>query len=126
MLAEAVIEHFFNRGAALRYISLFVLGSLAALALPPFYIFPVLLISFPVFYWCLRQKYLPNIFLSTFFFALGYFVCGLYWITNALLVEPGTFAWLLPVALFGLPAILSLFPALLVWAGGMSRTTNGG
>ena len=42
-------------------------------------------------------------------FGFGYFLAGLWWIGNALLVEAETFAWLLPIAVTALPAGLALF-----------------
>ena len=44
-----------------------------------------------------------------FFFALGYFVTGLWWIGNALLVEGNDFAWVWPISVIGLPTLLGLF-----------------
>ena len=65
--------------------------------------------------------------MSGFWFGLGYFVPGLYWIGNAFLVDAPTFAWLMPFAVLGLPAYLALFPALgfalarLIWTRDASR-----
>ena len=65
--------------------------------------------------------------MSGFWFGLGYFVPGLYWIGNAFLVDAPTFAWLMPFAVLGLPAYLALFTALgfalarLIWTRDASR-----
>ncbi|MFN9977820.1 MAG: apolipoprotein N-acyltransferase, partial [Phycisphaerae bacterium] len=53
--------------------------------------------------------------LDGFFWGWGYFVAGLYWFTIALLTEPEKFAWLIPFALFGLTAVIALYPALAAW-----------
>ncbi|MDF1791754.1 MAG: apolipoprotein N-acyltransferase [Thalassobaculaceae bacterium] len=45
------------------------------------------------------------------FWALGYHVAGLHWIANAMLVNAGEHAWLIPFANLGLPACLALFAA---------------
>lgn len=50
--------------------------------------------------------------------ALGYHVAGLHWIANAMLVNAGEHAWLIPFANIGLPAVLALYAAL---AGGLAR-----
>ena len=50
--------------------------------------------------------------LSGWLFGFGYFVCGLYWIGNALLVDGNEFKWAWPLAAAGLPALLAFFPAL--------------
>ncbi|MSO75450.1 MAG: apolipoprotein N-acyltransferase [Alphaproteobacteria bacterium] len=42
----------------------------------------------------------------------GYFLAGLYWIANALLVDPERFLWLVPFTAAGLPAVFGVFPAL--------------
>ena len=57
----------------------------------------------------------------------GYFVAGLWWMGAAMLVEADQFAWALPLAVFGLPAVLALFPAAgfalarLLWSPGGAR-----
>ena len=62
--------------------------------------------------------------MAGFWFGLGYFVPGLYWIGYAFLVDASTFAWLMPFAVLGLPAYLALFTALgfalarLIWTAG--------
>lgn len=45
-------------------------------------------------------------------FGFGYFLAGLYWIGNALLVEGNAYRWLYPFALAGLPALFAFYPAL--------------
>src|SRR4029077_2518262 len=42
-------------------------------------------------------------------FGLGFFIAGLYWISGALFVDIATFWWLVPIAAFGLPAVLALY-----------------
>ena len=108
-------------------------GAVSALAMAPFNAWPVLFLTFPVVVWLIdgagagRFKGVPAAAMSGFWFGLGYFVPGLYWIGYAFLVDASTFAWLLPFAVLGLPAYLALFPALgfalarLIWTGGPSR-----
>ena len=55
--------------------------------------------------------------MAGWWFGLGYFVPGLYWIGYAFLVDAPTFAWLMPFAVLGLPAYLALFTALRLRAG---------
>jgi apolipoprotein N-acyltransferase len=65
--------------------------------------------------------------MAGWWFGLGYFVPGLYWIGYAFLVDAPTFAWLLPFATLGLPAYLALFTAFgfalarLIWTRDASR-----
>src|ERR1700755_3455558 len=66
-------------------------GALSVLALAPFNIFPVLFITFPVMVWLIdgagagRYGGVPAAALTGFWFGLGYFVPGLYWIRYAFL-----------------------------------------
>jgi apolipoprotein N-acyltransferase len=110
-----------------------IAGASSALAMEPFNAWPVLFVTFPVAVFLIdgagagRAQGLPAAALTGFWFGLGYFVPGLYWIGNAFLVEADTFGWLLPFAVLGLPAYLSLFTAFgfalarLVWTKGGSR-----
>jgi apolipoprotein N-acyltransferase len=111
----------------------FVAGSLSVLAMAPFNAWPVLFLTFPVVIWLIdgagagRLRGVPAAALAGFWFGLGYFVFGLYWIGYAFLVDASTFAWLLPFAVLGLPAYLALFTALgfalarLIWTRDASR-----
>jgi apolipoprotein N-acyltransferase len=111
----------------------FVAGALSALAMAPFNAWPVLFATFSVAVWLIdgagagRLRGVPAAAMAGWWFGFGYFVLGLYWIGYAFLVDAPTFAWLLPVAVLGLPAYLALFPALglafarLLWTRDASR-----
>jgi apolipoprotein N-acyltransferase len=108
-------------------------GALSALAMAPLNAWPVLLITFPVMVWLIdgagagRWRGVPAAAMAGWWFGLGYFVPGLYWIGYAFLVDASTFAWLLPFAVLGLPAYLALFTAFgfalarLIWTRDASR-----
>jgi apolipoprotein N-acyltransferase len=110
-----------------------VAGALSALAMAPFNAWPVLFVTFPVAVWLIdgaaagRWRGVPAAAMSGFWFGLGYFVPGLYWIGYAFLVDAPTFAWLMPFAVLGLPAYLALFSAFgfalarLLWTRDASR-----
>ncbi len=110
-----------------------VAGALSALAMAPFNAWPVLFLTFPVMVWLIdgagagRWRGVPAAAIAGWWFGVGYFVPGLYWIGYAFLVDAPTFAWLLPFAVLGLPAYLALFTALgfalarLIWTRGGSR-----
>src|SRR6195256_5513650 len=93
-------------------------GALSALAMAPFNAWPVLFLTFPVMVWLIdgagagRWRGVPAAAMAGWWFGLGYFVPGLYWIGYAFLVDAPTFAWLMPFAVLGLPAYLALFTAL--------------
>jgi apolipoprotein N-acyltransferase len=108
-------------------------GALSALAMAPFNAWPILLMTFPVMVWLIdgagagSWRGVPAAALAGWWFGLGYFVPGLYWIGYAFLVDASTFAWLLPFAVLGLPVYLALFTAFgfalarLIWTRDASR-----
>tara|TARA_A100000164_G_C21916561_1_gene778505 strand:- start:598 stop:2175 length:1578 start_codon:yes stop_codon:yes gene_type:complete len=94
------------------YFVAFILGGAAGLCLPPinsFILTLIILIAF--FYGFLRFAPKKPAFYA-YNFALGFFLTGLYWIGNALLVEGNDYKWAWPFAVFALPAGLALFYAL--------------
>jgi apolipoprotein N-acyltransferase len=111
----------------------FAAGALSVLAMAPFNAWPALFLTFPVVVFLIdgagagRLRGVPAAALAGFWFGLGYFVFGLYWIGYAFLVDAATFAWLLPFAVLGLPAYLALFTAFgfalarLIWTRDASR-----
>ena len=114
-LAQAVI---LSWGWRRRFIALFA-GALSALAQAPFFAFPLLWLTFPVFVWLLdgsvatakrggARRFWPA-FSAGWWFGFGYFLAGLWWIGAAFLVDAKQFAWLLPLAVIALPAGLALF-----------------
>jgi apolipoprotein N-acyltransferase len=108
-------------------------GVVSALAMAPFSAWPVLFLTFPVVVWLIdgagagRWHGVPAAAVTGWWFGLGYFVPGLYWIGYAFLVDAPTFAWLMPFAVLGLPAYLALFTAFgfafarLIWTRDTSR-----
>ncbi len=91
-----------------------LLGLLAATALPPVHFLPGIL-AFSLFAWRLEKTNSHwKIAFDGWLFGFGYHLGGLYWISNALLIDSDRFAWLIPFATLGLPAFLSLFPAILL------------
>jgi apolipoprotein N-acyltransferase len=110
----------------------FLAGSLSVLAMAPFFATWLLYATFPICIWLIdgacaqacdlhqashRQR-IPLVTVAEigWWFGFGYFLCGLFWIGEAFLVEAEVFAWLLPFAVTLLPAGLALFYALAVVA----------
>ncbi|ALE03402.1 apolipoprotein N-acyltransferase [Bartonella ancashensis] len=117
-----------------RQFSIFLCGCLTSLALPPLSFTPICFITFPIFIIFLdsintlknnRARLLINA-LSCGNFGFGYFVCSLWWLGSALLIDQ-TFFWAIPFAVFGLPACLAFFWFLsgfivgLLWIKGIAR-----
>src|SRR3984957_10509748 len=92
----------------------FILGALGALAFAPLFFFPAFLLSLSGIWFLLEEEIegkssFLKIFLLGWWFGLGHFTAGLYWISHALTVDLASFWWLIPFALLGLPAILGIF-----------------
>jgi apolipoprotein N-acyltransferase len=132
-LANSVMLSWGIRRAA---IALFA-GAIGALALPPFGIFLSMFIAFPLLVWLLDGaaaeqgggffRHIWPSFYVGWLFGLGYFVAGLWWVEHALLADGGEFAWAIPLAVVGLPAVLAIFYGLaaslarLYWPDGIGR-----
>ena len=88
------------------------LGVLATASMPPFNFVVLLVPAFSGLAW-LTGKASGRLaaFAVGWWFGFGFFVSGVYWTAISMLVKPGSHAWMIPFALFGLPAVLALFPA---------------
>ena len=120
-----------------RFLVAIVAGAISSLAMPPFDLVPLLFFTFPVLVWLLDGaasepaggpiSRMAHGFKPGFAFGFGYFLAGLWWIGNALLVEAEAFAWALPLAVLAFPAVLAVFwgaataVAGLAWRGNVQR-----
>ena len=99
-------------------------GAVAVLALPPFFVIPVLPVCFAVLLWSLEGVRCNKGALSAgWWFGTGHFAAGFYWVSHAFLVQPEIYGWMIPFALLGLGGGLAVFPMLAVWASW--RLTDG-
>lgn len=86
------------------------LGTVATLALPPVYLFPLLYIAFAGLVWLLPAGLRRRAaFFTGWWFGMGYFVSSLYWIGFAPVTYSADLIWVLPFAAVGLPIILAIF-----------------
>jgi len=112
-VSHAVVLSWGWRRAAIAFIA----GAVSVLALAPVNAWPVLFLTFPVAVWLIegasagRLGGVIGAAIAGWFFGLGYYTAGLYWIGHAFLVDAKTFAWLLPFAVLGLPAFLAFYMA---------------
>ena len=88
-------------------------GFMATLAQPPFFMTLLIIPAFSLlFLQTALAKHTKAAFWLGWWWGLGYFTTGLYWICISLYVEPEKFAWLTPFALFGLPSLLAIYTGL--------------
>lgn len=92
------------------YIQSLSAGCLAALALPPFGLFPLWMFSFSVLFRILGQRIssIKGALLSGWCFGSGYFVIAQYWTTPAFIELYREHTWLFPVSLLIIPMVLGL------------------
>lgn len=87
-----------------------LLGLLAAGAMPPFNLMPLLFLAFPGLVWLIDGR--PGwrgAFVDGFVWGMGFYVPSLYWTSEAMFVDIAQFWWMVPIALLGLPAFMALF-----------------
>jgi apolipoprotein N-acyltransferase len=111
-------------------------GILSVLAFAPVHAWPVLFVTFAVLLWLLdgchaahgeRTVRLRCAGLIGFWFGFGYFLAGLYWVTEAFLVEPWRHGWLIPFVMTAMPGGMALFfaaaavLAMVLWRPGPAR-----
>ncbi len=105
-------------------------GALSVLAMPPFFLWPVLLLTLPVLVWLIdgavgaetdpnaplaaspAWRTLLDAGLMGWCFAYAFHVTGLYWLREAFLVTGGNLALLWPLGVLGLPAYLAIYHGL--------------
>jgi apolipoprotein N-acyltransferase len=99
-----------------------LLGALAAAALPPVDLVPLLVGAFTGLLWLADgNRTTRGAFVLGWCFGFGYFLAGLYWIAIALLVDAARFWWLLPFAAAGLPAFFAIYSGLALAAVHLAR-----
>ncbi len=102
----------------------FLCGGISALALPPLYGLPALLIGVPALLCLIRGARGPAVAARRgWWFGLGLYVVGLYWLTDAILFEAARFWWLVPLAVPGVAAVLAVFTAV---PAGLARCVRPG
>ena len=116
-----------NRKNKSKFLLLFISGLLCVFAFAPFYFFPVLFIAIPIFFGSLLSSYnFKQAFKKGFTFGFGFFLGNLYWICYSLTVEGLKFLWLVPFALFFIPAFYALYIGLFAVCFHFFAKTNRG
>ncbi len=121
-----IATRFLQRVAALRGLradgAALGLGAFAALALPPIFALPVLLVAFPALMMLIDAAPGPAVAARRgWWFGFGLHLVGLYWITEAILIEAARFWWFVPIAVPALAAALAAFIAAAACAARFAR-----
>ena len=115
-----------------RWLIAMAFGIVATGALPPLHLLPLLIVAFSGLIWLIDGSATRRAaFAAGWWFGLGHFVSGLYWIGIALMTDPERYAWLAAPAVLAISAGLALFPALVALAArrcapGVSRALGHG
>jgi len=97
-------------------------GAVAATAFAPVHAWFMLVPALVILFWQVAgARSVGGAAAAGWWFGLGHFAAGLYWVANALLMFPDRFGWLVPFAVLGLAAVLALFPAV---AAAITRATR--
>ena len=93
-----------------------IAGALAALAMPPLFWLPLAVVGLVVLVWLWDDAPTARIAaLRAWFWGIGHFTVGSYWMVEAFFVPPADFAPLGPPAVLGLAMVLGAFPAAAAW-----------
>ncbi len=91
-------------------------GVMAALALAPYFWWPILPVSFGLWlHYLLRAESPKAAFRLSWWWGFGFFLAGLYWVSISMTVDLARFGWMIPFALIGFNGALALFPASAGW-----------
>jgi apolipoprotein N-acyltransferase len=98
------------------------LGILAAGAMPPLYLVFLLVPAFVGLVWLVDASPSRRAAFGTgWWFGLGHFTAGLYWLAIAFSTRSAALAWLGPVGVLALAAVLAFFPAIATLIVGATR-----
>ena len=115
-----MLEKYFNNRIAILYITPFIIGSLAVFSFQPFNFTVINFFILPIFLFFLvlikkkskstyrKKPFKKNLFIYGTFFGFGFYLSGLYWISNSLTFDEN-FKFLIPFSLILIPLFLSLF-----------------
>lgn len=109
-LRRVILQNISNLSGYKRALVLIGLGLCVVAALPPIYIWPLAFVGFSVFFLFLEKVETKRAaFITGWWFGVGFFGGGLYWLSNAFFVHADKHAWLVPIAVPALAATMGVF-----------------
>lgn len=107
-----------------------LLGIAATAALPPVFALPFVVVAFTGLLWLLEgARNVRGAAWTGWWFGLGHFTSGIYWVALALLTDPERYGWMAPFTPLGLGAYLAIYPALAAavakYAGRLPQAASG-
>lgn len=103
-----LLNQILNISCYRKYFVCFVLGGISALIFAPYFLLFLLYITIPLLLLFIsNSKTKTEAYFLGWYFGLGIFIFGLYWISNALLYNFQKMWFLYPLALVGLPILLT-------------------
>ncbi|MGE0007257.1 MAG: apolipoprotein N-acyltransferase [Parvibaculaceae bacterium] len=106
---EGIAQSVGRLGGWRRAAALLLAGAAAGLAMPPFDLWPLLFLAFPVLVWSLDGAAWRPAFASGWLFGLGYFAVCFYWVGIAFLVDAATYLWMMPFMVGALAGGMALY-----------------
>jgi apolipoprotein N-acyltransferase len=115
-----------SKSSCIRLVASLLMGAILVLAFAPFYLWPLAILVPAGLIWLNRdESSLARLFASGWFFGIGYFGCGVYWIYNSL-HDFGMAPPLVAGGITGLMAIyLALTPGLVLLFWGFAQRLPG-
>jgi len=95
-----------------RYALAALLGIAATAALPPVHLIPLVVVAFTGLVWLIEgSRGIVGAFAIGWWFGLGHFGTGFYWIANSLLVDAARFGWIYPFCVLFFGAAFAFYTA---------------
>jgi len=96
-----------------RILAALLFGVALAATLPPVHALPLFPVALTGFIWLIGgSRSLSSAFATGFWFGLGFFIAGIYWIGFALMTDAERYGWLVAPAVIGISGGLALFFAI--------------
>ncbi|MBP5344008.1 MAG: apolipoprotein N-acyltransferase [Alphaproteobacteria bacterium] len=91
--------------------SLFVWGILSSFAFAPYFIFPLMWCGLALIFYRLNSQSRWRGVLGAFCFGFGLGAAGMHWLSHAMLLDDGQYAWMIPIIWIGFGLFFGLYYA---------------